>query len=109
MKRTILVLSLLFTACSQGTSITFPTIIPTVRAQETIPPTEAVEESTSSPATDLPSTENPPVDTLPPGPVTIVALGDSLTQGDGDDTGCGYPDRFLRHLGRLASLSTHEV
>lgn len=31
---------------------------------------------------------------LAPGPLTIVALGDSLTEGQGDDTGAGYPPRL---------------
>lgn len=34
--------------------------------------------------------------------ITIVALGDSLTAGDGDDgSGGGYPDRLLTMLGTL--------
>lgn len=106
MKRTILVLSLLFTACSQGTSTTSPPIAVTESLQETLPPTEAVQEGTSISATDLPSTEIPPIDTLPPGPVTIVALGDSLTQGDGDDTGRGYPARLLELVNTIRPGST---
>jgi lysophospholipase L1-like esterase len=36
-----------------------------------------------------------PVATLPPGVLTIVTLGDSLTAGDGDDSGQGgYPGRL---------------
>jgi lysophospholipase L1-like esterase len=35
-----------------------------------------------------------PRPTLPPGPLTIVALGDSLTEGDCDDSGAGYPGRL---------------
>ncbi|MCE9647520.1 MAG: SGNH/GDSL hydrolase family protein [Chloroflexi bacterium] len=52
---------------------------------------------------DLPANANPtwPVENpahvpaLPSGPVTLVALGDSLTQGDGDDTGRGYVGRLV--------------
>jgi lysophospholipase L1-like esterase len=106
MKRMILALSLLLMACSQGTSPTAPTIVVTERPQQTLPPTEAVEEGSSIPATDVLSTDNPPVDTLPPGPVTIVALGDSLTQGDGDDTGRGYPARLLDLVNAVRPGST---
>ena len=36
--------------------------------------------------------------TLVPGPVTIVALGDSLTVGDGDDAGQGYAGRVAEAI-----------
>lgn len=106
MKRMILVLSLLFTACSQGTPSASPPIAVTESLQETLPPTEVVEVVTSIPTTDVPSTENPPVATLPAGPVTMVALGDSLTQGDGDDTGRGYPARLLDLVNTVRPGST---
>ena len=36
---------------------------------------------------------------LPPGPVTLVTLGDSLTEGQGDsDSGSGYPGRLIIQL-----------
>ena len=52
------------------------------------------------PATELPATN------LPSGPVTMVALGDSLTQGDGDDTGHGYTGRLLDMVNALRPGST---
>lgn len=36
---------------------------------------------------------------LPPGAVTLVALGDSLTAGDGDDSGQGYAGRLFEAIG----------
>lgn len=36
------------------------------------------------------------------GPVTLVTLGDSLTAGDGDETGGGYPPRLLEKLSEKA-------
>lgn len=47
--------------------------------------------STSSPASQK---SLPPVK-LPSGKLNIVALGDSLTAGDGDDSGKGYPGRLV--------------
>jgi lysophospholipase L1-like esterase len=37
------------------------------------------------------------IPSLPPGPLTVVAIGDSLTEGQGDDSGQGgYPGRLAR-------------
>jgi lysophospholipase L1-like esterase len=41
-------------------------------------------------------------------PVTLVALGDSLTVGDGDEAGGGYPSRLLAKLSKGAPGSTLE-
>ena len=41
-------------------------------------------------------------------PVTLVALGDSLTVGDGDESGGGYPARLLTQLSKEAPGSTLE-
>lgn len=49
--------------------------------------------ATPSPTPPLSPT---PTATLPTGPVTLAALGDSLTEGDGDDYGRGgFPGRLL--------------
>ena len=89
MKRIILVLSFLLTACSQEVPVTSRPLIITESPQATLPPTVA-KEVTSIPTIDL-----QPASALPAGPITMVALGDSLTQGDGDDTGRGYTLRLL--------------
>ena len=39
-----------------------------------------------------------PTAQLAPGPVTVVALGDSLTAGDGDDSGRGYAGRLTEAI-----------
>ena len=39
-------------------------------------------------------------------PVTLVTLGDSLTVGDGDEAGGGYPSRLLKKLSKEAPGST---
>ena len=100
MKRIILFLSFLLTACSQEIPLTSQPIIITGAPQATLPPT-VVEEVTSIPAIDL-----PPASALPAGPVTMVALGDSLTQGDGDDTGRGYTLRLLDMVNAIRPGST---
>jgi lysophospholipase L1-like esterase len=41
-------------------------------------------------------------------PVTLVTLGDSLTVGDGDEAGGGYPARLLKKLSKEAPGSTLE-
>jgi lysophospholipase L1-like esterase len=38
--------------------------------------------------------------------ITVVALGDSLTQGDGDEAGGGYPPRLLKKLRTVCPGST---
>jgi lysophospholipase L1-like esterase len=101
MKKIILVLSLLLGACSQAT----PT-----PSQADQPPagTEAPVE-TQVPALDVspvPFTTSSSSSTLPSGPLTLVAVGDSLTQGDGDDSGRGYPGRLLEMVNALRPGST---
>lgn len=86
MKRLIIILSILLTACSQEVPLTFTPIIPTDTPQPTVPPPTI---------TPIPTVGFLPPAALPAGPVTLVALGDSLTQGDGDDTGRGYTVRLL--------------
>lgn len=50
--------------------------------------------SSSAPEADAATTQ-----TLVPGPVTVVALGDSLTAGDGDDEGLGFVGRITETVG----------
>jgi lysophospholipase L1-like esterase len=58
-------------------------------------------EVTSTPPVDL-----PPASALPAGPISMIALGDSLTQGDGDDSGRGYPGRVLDMVNAVRPGST---
>ncbi|MBI5963264.1 MAG: hypothetical protein HY863_07305 [Chloroflexi bacterium] len=91
MKRIIVVLSVLLGACSQAA---------VVDSTQTVTPhiATATSQATGSPPVVLTSLPDvlPSLSTLQPGPVTLVALGDSLTAGDGDDSGRGgYPGRIL--------------
>lgn len=43
---------------------------------------------------------------LPPGPVSIIALGDDLTQGVGDESGRGYPGRLLEIVTQIRPEAT---
>jgi lysophospholipase L1-like esterase len=93
MKRIVLILAILITACSQEIPLTDAPYA----AVETMPATQPplVDE------TSVPNISFPPASALPPGPVTLVALGDSLTQGDGDDTGRGYTGRLLDMINEI--------
>lgn len=90
MKKIIIVLSLLLAACSSGAP---------APSQTDQPPagTEAPSQ-TQNPvggASPVPFVAAAASPAIPTGAVTLVALGDSLTQGDGDDSGRGYPGRLL--------------
>ena len=89
MKKWILILSLLLLGCSQT-----PTSQPAAdqpRAQ--IEVTVVVPARSSEPA-------------LPAGPISLVALGDSLTLGEGDEAGFGYPGRLLAFVNEFRPGST---
>ena len=66
-------------------------------------------------ATPVPGTPGPtgaaPAAALKSGPVTVIALGDSLTAGDGDDTGKGFVGRLTEAIaarpGRQGSTLTN--
>ncbi|MCQ3936771.1 MAG: hypothetical protein DPW18_06950 [Chloroflexi bacterium] len=101
MKRVILLIALLLTACRQeittgleGPIPAPPTLesTPTEVVTATLPPATAVPTRTPTPVTF------PPAQALPAGPVSMIAIGDSLTQGDGDDSGRGYPGRVLEQV-----------
>lgn len=100
MKKYILLFALLLSACNLPGSA---------------PATESAADQTVGDALQtevVTQTENnPPVNVqpaapLPPGPVHMVALGDSLTQGDGDDSGRGYPGRLLEMVNAVRPDST---
>ena len=70
---------------------------PAPTPSETTPPA-LTPDDTPAPSSTVPAILNAP-DALAPGPVTLITLGDSLTEGQGDaDTGGGYPARLLARL-----------
>lgn len=100
----IFFLSILFiTACTQEIS---PGVQPI--ATEFFPsPTVAPLENPILSATNTPApTPFSPAQPLPSGPISMIAIGDSLTQGDGDETGRGYPGRLLEIINELRPGST---
>jgi hypothetical protein len=101
MKKYILLFVLLLSACS------FPSPAATEPSIEEGSETDASQTEQSAPPEDnSPAVSLPPAAPLPAGPVHIVALGDSLTQGDGDDSGRGYPGRLLDMVNAIRPDST---
>lgn len=92
MKKIFFLLLIFMTACTQNIS------------SETQP--VAIENPILA-STDTPApTPFSPAQALPNGPISMVAIGDSLTQGDGDDTGRGYPGRLHEIINELRPDST---
>jgi lysophospholipase L1-like esterase len=70
-----------------------PSVVSVARAADSAGPTSIA--SIATPTRIASSTPAGPSATLPGGPLTIAALGDSLTEGQGDDSGAGgYPGRL---------------
>lgn len=99
MKRLLLLTVMLVSACTQEIRTQSPLPIvtelappPTATEVILIPPTETpIPMPTATPT----PVRFPPPQTLPAGAVSMIAIGDSLTQGVGDGTGRGYPGRLL--------------
>ncbi|MFN8382169.1 MAG: SGNH/GDSL hydrolase family protein [Anaerolineales bacterium] len=94
MKRIFILTALFLTACLQEVPTSF-----TPQVVEITIPTVVTETPVVTPTPILPTftpqpVYNPPA-ALPAGPISMVAIGDSLTQGDGDDLGLGYPGRLI--------------
>ncbi|MBC7878523.1 MAG: hypothetical protein H7Y59_15235 [Anaerolineales bacterium] len=109
MKRIILAFTFLLTACSQEIPLTSQPFVPTETTEAALLPEVIVEEATAAViATAVPASTFAYVAPapLPAGPVAMVALGDSLTQGDGDDTGRGYTVRLLDMVNAIRPGST---
>src|SRR5512145_3114817 len=101
MKKLIIVLLLFLAACSGGA--------PTASQADQTPDRDEAPTGTPLPASEaspVPAAGTSASSTLPTGPLTLVALGDSLTQGDGDDSGRGYPGRVLEMLNTIRPDST---
>jgi lysophospholipase L1-like esterase len=78
--------------------------LPGSASQPAGPTATVVRAATTAPASFTPAA---PAASLPAGPIRFVALGDSLTEGQGDDTGTGgYPGRLLGFVNLLRPGST---
>ncbi len=95
-------------ACGAGESTTAAPAATVAATQESVAPTETAAPVEPSPVVEASATTPPvaSVESIPPGPLTMIMLGDSLTQGDGDETGRGYPGRLLDMVNAIRPGST---
>lgn len=105
MKRVYVLAALFLSACLQEVPANW-----TPQPLQILAPTQIVTETPTSPTPVLPTPTQvlvflPPA-TLPPGPISMVAIGDSLTQGDGDETGRGYPGRIIELVNAIRPNSS---
>jgi lysophospholipase L1-like esterase len=105
MKHTLIILSILLVACTQEIPRDFTPIPSTDFSAPTSTESPASNLITQATATPEPI-KFPPVAPLPPGPISMIAIGDSLTEGDGDESGRGYPGRLLALVNEIRVGST---
>jgi lysophospholipase L1-like esterase len=94
----LLAVALVASACRSGAGVSAgPNTTSGGSPAATLPASASPSVAAAASPTVVPSQGAPgsPRPTLPPGPLTIVALGDSLTEGDCDDSGAGYPGRLV--------------
>lgn len=100
MKHIIILLIVLLSACTQE--------IP--NAITPLPPVEFPTPTSTGTSTLIPTIEAtftpepivfPPATALPAGPISMIAIGDSLTEGDTDETRRGYPGRIITLVNEL--------
>jgi lysophospholipase L1-like esterase len=87
----ILILGGCASAAPTGTATIMPTDSDPTSTRDTTSPGPATTPVATPASSAAPDTEAAP---LPAGPLTIATLGDSLTEGQGDDSGIGYPGRL---------------
>ena len=105
----LMVTMMVVSACGAGESATAAPAATVAATQESVAPTETVAPVEPSPVVEASATIPPVVafaESIPPGPITMIMLGDSLTQGDGDETGRGYPGRLLDMVNAVRPGST---
>lgn len=103
MKKLYLIFLIFLTACTQEISSGVQPIATEFFPTSTVAPIEnPILSATDTPAPII----FLPAQPLPSGPISMIAIGDSLTQGDGDDTGRGYPGRLLEIINELRPGST---
>jgi lysophospholipase L1-like esterase len=117
MKRIFLLFALLLSACTQEIPADFPTDFPTFAypaETATVEPSAAPTETMPAPATMEPAAPLPtptlvtfpPPAPLPNVPLSMIAIGDGLTLGEGDNTFRGYPGRLLELVSQVRPGST---
>jgi len=106
MKRVYILIALLLSACLQEIPADW-TPGPTLEiALPTFVTETPIVTATPIPPTVTPTMVYLPASTLPTGPISMIAVGDSLTQGDGDETGRGYPGRIIELVNAIRPGST---
>ena len=106
MKRAYILIALLLSACLQEIPASW-TPGPTLEiALPTFVTQTPIVTATPIPPTLTPTMAYLPASTLPAGPISMIAIGDSLTQGDGDETRRGYPGRLLELVNTTRPGST---
>ncbi|MBE0669480.1 MAG: hypothetical protein IH588_02730 [Anaerolineales bacterium] len=105
MRRIYILTALFLSACLQEVPSNW-----TPQPLQILAPTQIVTETPTSPAPIVPTPTpvlvfSPPA-ALPAGPISMVAIGDSLTQGDGDETGRGYPGRIIELVNAIRPNSS---
>lgn len=93
------ILLILLTSCTQEihTDAALPVVTSVVATETPLLPTP------------IPASPTPvffPSQALASGPINIIAIGDDLTRGDGDDLGRGYPGRLLELVSQIRPGST---
>ncbi len=108
MKRFLLLTTFFFlSACTQEIRPAAPLPAVTELAIATVPaPGVATAAPTSTLVATPTPTRYPPPAALPAGPISLIAIGDSLTFGVGDDTLRGYPGRLLEIISEMRPGST---
>ncbi len=109
----LILVSVMFSACGRAETPAVVEVMATDGPTESVSPAETVAPvETAVPA---PASTTAPIPTtaliastgpIPPGPITMIMLGDSLTQGDGDESGRGYPGRLLDLVNAIRPGST---
>jgi lysophospholipase L1-like esterase len=117
MKRIFLLFALTLVACTQEIPSDFPTDFPTFAYPAATDTAEPVTEPMQTPtmaatveqATPMPIptlVTFPPPSSLPNVPISMIAIGEDLTLGIGDETFRGYPGRLLELVNQVRSDST---
>jgi lysophospholipase L1-like esterase len=103
LKRILPVFAVMLAACTQEIPAGFPSDLPTIvyPAAETAAETAEFLILPTPEPTSTPYVTFPPASSIPEVSISMVAIGDSLTFGEGDDTFRGYPGRLLELVNQV--------